>query len=107
MTTAVPHAPLRLEVVSRVGCVWCERLKARLAALPADDVEWFESACLDPASPDYAAQRDALLARASSGGAEQRTFPFVFDAASGRLIGGHDATVELIALRSVEESCDF
>lgn len=92
---------LRLEIVSRVGCVWCERLKARLKR--CEGVEWFESACLDPASDDYAAQREALLARA---GGRQATYPFVFDAASGALIGGHDATLELVALQASPEA-DF
>jgi hypothetical protein len=90
-----PANPLRLEIVSRVGCVWCERLKARLQRLEGGMVEWFESACLDPAAEDYAAQRDALLARA---GGRQATYPFVFDAATGALVGGHDATLELVTM---------
>jgi glutaredoxin len=92
---ARPCPPVvRLEIVSKVGCVWCERLKARLRDMP--DVEWFESAELDPACEErYAAQRATLLARSQN---RHSTFPFVFDADSGELVGGHDAALEYIAM---------
>lgn len=90
-----PAGPLlRLEVVSKVGCVWCVRLKEWLGA--AGDVEWFESACLDPEHGElYASQRQTLLAR---GGGNHTTFPFVFDADSGGLVGGYEATREYVEM---------
>jgi glutaredoxin len=103
-SSAGQDAPLlRLEVVSKVGCVWCDRLKAELANMT--DVEWFESACLDPATQDvYNAQREALLARCEQ---KQTTFPFVFDADSGALIGGHDATLDYIEMHRLSASITF
>lgn len=95
---------LRLEIVSRVGCKWCERLKAWLGREEvAGLVEWRESAVLDPEAHGYAEARDALLDRA---GREQSTFPFVFDEATGRLVGGHDATIALVEATRVMESID-
>lgn len=90
---------LHLEVVSRVGCRWCDRLKAYLSAQDPRLVQWSQSAVLDPAAQDYPAMRARLLDRAA--GAESRsfaqsTFPFVFDARTGKLVGGHDATVALV-----------
>jgi len=85
---------VRLEIVSKVGCVWCERLKEKLKEMR--DVEWFESALLDPTCEEqYAAQRATLLTRT---GHRHGTFPFVFDADSGALIGGNDSTLEYIAM---------
>lgn len=96
-------AIVRLEVVSRVGCVWCDRLKDRLATLRGE-VTWFESACLDPAADGYAARRDELLARALG---RQRTFPFVFDADSGTLIGGYEATMDYISIHRLGTLADM
>jgi hypothetical protein len=93
----------RLEIVSRVGCKWCERLKAWLGGQPAGLVEWHESAVLDPEAPGYAQSRDALLDRA---GREQYTFPFVFDVTTGRLVGGHDATIALVEAAKVLDAMD-
>jgi len=92
--TSAASPIVRLEIVSKIGCTWCDRLKARLQEM--GDVEWFESARLDPMCEEqYAAQRATLLART---GHQHSTFPFVFDADSGALVGGHDATLEYIAM---------
>jgi glutaredoxin len=100
MAAQAPPPLVRLEVVSRVGCVWCDRLEGKLRAA-GPEVQWTESARLDPTQHDYAAKRDALLARA---GGSHKTFPFVFDADSGAFVGGHDAALEYIALR---KACAF
>lgn len=100
---AAPAPPLRLEVVSRAGCLWCDRLKAFLSQQDGGLVEWTESAVLDPSAPGYGPLRDAVLDRARRA---QSTFPFVFDAATGRLVGGHDATVALVEASRVLAAVD-
>jgi hypothetical protein len=102
-------AAIQLEVVSRVGCKWCDRLKAWLrrhqagAANESVPVVWHESAVLDPQAAGYAEQRDALLERAAHA---QSTFPFVFNTTTGRLVGGHDATLATIEAAKVLAAMD-
>jgi hypothetical protein len=87
--------PLRFDVVSKVGCVWCDRLKDSLEEMGELKVVVDSYTTLDPASTTYPEQREAVLARA---GHRQVTFPFVFDAATGSLIGGYEATMRYIRL---------
>lgn len=81
MATALPAA----EIYSKVGCVWCERLKTYFQE---HNVQ-YSNRILDPSSSTYREDCDALIART---GRDHRTFPFVF--VDGVFIGGFTETVK-------------
>ena len=85
----------RLHIVSKVGCIWCERLKEELAEAGEGVAVVEQEQVLDPKLDDYVARRDEVLERA---GWKQNTFPFVFDASTGALIGGYTETMQAVRL---------
>jgi glutaredoxin len=84
---------MRLEIFSKVGCVYCEKLKRHLAEKHPD--VGFDEVVLDPRrEEEYAVSRDALLARVAP--SAHRTFPFVFDTDTGAFLGGCDDVCGLL-----------
>jgi len=76
---------MHLEIFSRPGCVYCERLKEHLRSRHPD--VGYDETVLDPSSAEeYAVRRDQLLARVAP--SPHRTFPFVFDRETGLFLGG-------------------
>lgn len=69
-------------IVSRVGCMWCTRVKDFLNARNVR----FEEIMLHPSSASYESQREYWFRRSM-----HHSFPIVF--VNGDCIGGHDATI--------------
>lgn len=82
---------MEIEIFSKDGCKWCDRLKEHLHSQSIT----FAEVKMDPSLESYSDERDALIARA---GGEHRTFPFVF--VNGDFVGGHDAMMAFLEKRS-------
>lgn len=90
---------MRLAIFSRVGCVYCDKLKLRLVEMHPD--VGFDETVLDPRrEEEYAALRSSLLARVAP--STQRTFPFVFDVDTGAFLGGCDEVCAMLDLGDVD-----
>jgi glutaredoxin len=84
---------MRLEIISRVGCRYCEKLKVYLVTEHPDVA--FDETVLDPThEEEYARKRDELLQRVAP--SSHRTFPFVFDTETGAFLGGCDDVCALL-----------